>query len=149
MTTKEFVLDTMMEAGRMRAEAFRSRTINDALDGTTVIANESIIPQWRQGPYAQDTVGAPVRCGGQVYKVWQAHDSTQQPDWTPELAVSLFDIFHTTDPSRAKPWMQASGTRGMYMTGEVCLWTDGLTYRSTMDNNIWSPEAYAGGWEAI
>lgn len=35
-----------------------------------------------------------------------------------------------------------------YDTGDCCT-ENGLTYRSTMDNNVWAPSAYAAAWEVV
>ncbi len=145
MTNKEITLYAMREQGKNQATLFRKNCIENEYDGTTVIANEFIIPEWRQGVY--NTVGAPVRYGDQIYKVWQAHDSTNNPDWTPDKAVSLFDIYHTKDPAKAKPFVQCEGTRGMYHTDECMIWTDGQVWISTIDNNSYTPETYATGWK--
>lgn len=145
MTTKELTLYAMREQGKKLATDFRARAIEKELDGTTVIANEALVPEWRQGKY--ETVGAPVQYKGQLYKVWQSHDSTSNPDWNPADAVSLFDIYHTKDPAKAKPYMAPQGTRGVYATGEAMIWTDGAVYISTMDANDKTPENYPQGWE--
>lgn len=137
----------MREQGRLQATQFRSRAIEEELDGTTVIENEFLVPEWRMGKY--ETVGAPVQYNGQLYKVWQSHDSTNNPDWNPADAVSLFDIYHTTDPAKAKPYMTPQGTRGAYQKNECMIWTDEKVYRSLQDNNDRTPESRAVYWEEV
>ena len=137
----------MRAQGRLQAAQFRTRAIEEGLDGTTVIENEALIPQWRMGKY--ETVGAPVQYNGQVYKVWQSHDSTNNPDRNPEAAVSLFDIYHTKNPAKAKPYLAPQGTRGVYQTDEVMIWTDGNVYRSLQDNNAYTPKARTQWWELV
>lgn len=137
----------MREQGRQMALSFRERAVAENLDGTTVIENEFLVPEWRMGKY--ETVGATVQYQGQIYKVWQSHDSTNNPDWSPDKAVSLFDIYHTKDPAKAKPYLAPQGTRGVYQKDEVMLWTDGLVYRSLQDNNAYTPESYAQWWEVV
>ena len=144
MTSKEITLYAMREQGKNQAAIFRAEVIEKDLDGTAVIAKEFIIPEWREGKY--EKVGAPVKHLGQVYKVWQAHDSTGNPDWSPDKAVSLFDIYHTKDPGKAKPYMPPQGSRGLYDTGECMVWTDGKVYVSTIENNAYTPETYPNGW---
>ena len=141
---KQTALRAMEAQGAADAQAFRARAIAQSLDGTAIIAEEDKIPTWRQGPY--QTVGAPVQYEGQVYQVWQAHDSTGNAGWNPRDAVSLFDICHTKDPAKAKPYQAPSGSRGLYQTGECMVWTDGKVYASTMDSNAYTPESYAAGW---
>lgn len=129
------------------ALSFREKAVSEDLDGTTVIENEFLVPEWRMGKY--ETVGAPVQYQGRIYKVWQSHDSTSNPDWNPADAVSLFDIYHTKDPAKAKPYLAPQGTRGVYQKDEVMLWTDGFVYRSLQDNNDRTPEVYAQWWEVV
>ena len=143
---KQTALRAMETQGAADAQAFRKSVIQDKLDGTAIIEGEYKIPAWRQGPY--QTVGAPVQYEGQVYKVWQAHDSTGNAGWNPRDAVSLFDICHTKDPAKAKPYQAPSGSRGLYQKGECMVWTDGKVYASTMDSNAYTPESYAAGWTA-
>ena len=143
---KQTALRAMENQGAADAQAFRSRAIAQSLDGTAIIAEEDKIPAWRQGPY--QTVGAPVQYEGQVYKVWQAHDSTGNESWNPRDAVSLFDICHTKDPAKAKPYQAPSGSRGLYQKGECMVWTDGKRYVSAIDNNAYTPDSYAQGWTA-
>ena len=143
---KQTALRAMETQGAADAQAFRKSVIQDKLDGTAIIEGESKIPAWRQGPY--QTVGAPVQYEGQVYKVWQAHDSTGNESWNPRDAVSLFDICHTKDPAKAKPYQAPGGSRGLYQNGECMTWTDGKVYVSGIDNNAYTPESYPQGWTA-
>lgn len=64
-------------------------------------------------------MGKPYRWNGQVYRLWQQHDATGQPGWSPDLAFSLWDICHTTDPARAKDYLPPQGSRGLWQTGRV------------------------------
>ena len=106
MTNKEFVLDTLRRAGLREAQAVRNGAVEGALNGTEIIAAEGYIPDYPEDGKRDFTavpVGAPYRYDGQVYKLWQQHDATVQPDWSPDLAVSLWDLCHTTDPRLAAP----------------------------------------------
>ena len=79
-------------------------------DGTALIAEEQAIPTWRPRSYLTEEtpVGKPYRWNGQVYRLWQQHDATGQPGWSPDLAFSLWDICHTTDPARAKDYLSGA-----------------------------------------
>lgn len=114
---KQTALRAMEAQGVADAQAFRKSVIQDKLDGTAIIEGESKIPAWRQGPY--QTVGAPVQYEGQVYKVWQAHDSTGNESWNPRDAVSLFDICHTKDPPRPSPIRPPAGAGVCIRTGSA------------------------------
>ena len=148
MDNRDFIMAAMHTAGAADASAIATKSISGEADGTALIAAEEQIPKWRQRDYTDVPIGTPYKYADQVYKLWQAHDATNQPDWTPDKAVSLWDICHTTDPAKAKPYVTPQGTRGMYQIGDVCTY-NGVIYRSTMDNNVWQPSAYPQGWEEI
>ena len=82
---------------------------------------------------------------GLVYKLWQQHDATEQPDWSPDRAVSLWDLCHTTDPKLAAPYVQAQGTRGMYQPGEVCT-ENGHVWRCAQADTVYPPSQLPGAW---
>lgn len=150
MTNKEFVLDTLRRAGLREAQAVRNGAVEGALNGTEIIAAEGYIPDYPEDGKRDFTavpVGAPYRYDGQVYKLWQQHNANGQPDWTPDKAVSLWDICHTKDPAAANPYFPPQGTRGVYQTGDCMIWTDGTIQRSLIDNNSYTPETYPAGWE--
>lgn len=144
----DFILNAMRTAGAADASAIAAKSVSGEADDTVLIAAEEQIPTWRQRDYTGVPIGTPYKYGDQVYKLWQAHDATNQPDWTPDKAVSLWDICHTTDPAKAKPYVTPQGTRGMYQIGDVCT-EGGKLYRSTMKNNVWEPSAYPQGWKEI
>ena len=144
----DFILNAMHTAGVTDASAIAAKSISGEADGTSLIAAEEQIPTWRQRDYTDVPIGTPYKYGDQVYKLWQAHDATNQPDWTPDKAVSLWDICHTADPAKAKPYVAPQGTRGMYQIGDVCT-EGGKLYRSTMENNVWEPSAYPQGWKEM
>ena len=84
----------------------------------------------------------------QVYKLWQQHDATGQPDWSPDKAVSLWDICHTTDPKLAKPYTAPQGSRGLWQAGECCT-LEGRVWRCKADNNAYGPLELAERWEDL
>ena len=90
-------------------------------------------------------VGQKVQYDGVLYSVLQAH--TSQADWTPTTAVSLFAKVLTSESGEPLPWEQPDSTNG-YKTGDKVIY-NGKIYQSTIDNNVWSPEAYPAGWELI
>lgn len=118
------------------------------MSGTEIIDQELFVPEWKPANY--QTVGAPVKFAGQVYKVLQAHDSSQTPDWTPAATPALWSICHTTDPAKAKPWLEPQGTSGMYYKGE-CYWADdGIVYRQIYDGgNVYDAAATPDRWETV
>lgn len=43
-------------------------------------------------------------------------------------------------------WVQPSGAQDAYKTGDIVSY-NGKLYRSKIDGNVWSPDAYPAGWE--
>lgn len=88
--------------------------------------------------YGVNTAGDP-----QLYKVVQAH--TSQADWLPSGTPSLYDAMGLDE--RGYPvWSQPSGAHDAYNTGDIVNY-NGTLYKSLIDGNTWSPEAYPAGWE--
>lgn len=120
----------------------------ESMSGTEIIDQELFVPEWKPANY--QTVGAPVKFAGQVYKVLQAHDSSQTPDWTPAATPALWSICHTTDPAKAKPWLEPQGTSGMYYKGECYRADDGIVYRQIYDGgNVYDAAATPDRWETV
>ena len=120
----------------------------ESMSGTEIIDQELFAPEWKPANY--QTVGAPVKFDGQVYKVLQAHDSSQTPDWTPAATPALWSICHTTDPAKAKPWLEPQGTSGMYQLGECYRADDGTVYRQIYDGgNVYDAAATPDRWETV
>ena len=118
------------------------------MSGTEIIDQELFVPEWKPANY--QTVGAPVKFDGQVYKVLQAHDSTSNPDWTPAATPALWSVCHTTDPAKAKPWAEPQGTSGMYYKDECYRADDGTVYRQIYDGgNVYDAAATPDRWEAV
>ncbi len=85
-----------------------------------------------------------VTYAGEIYRVIQAH--TSQADWTPDVAVSLYVIAHSTtqDPLDEPPeWTQPAGAHDAYQTGDRVTY-NGQIWVSTIDANVWAPDVY--GW---
>lgn len=140
--------EELRKRGASDAADLAARAVSGAADGTALIAGEEQIPTWRQRDYSSVPVGTPYKWQGQVYKLWQQHDATNQPDWSPDKAVSLWDICHTSNPAAAKDYQAPQGSRGLYQTGECCLY-GGHVWQSKIDNNSWAPDAYPAGWEDL
>lgn len=79
----------------------------------------------------------------QLYQVLQDH--TSAAEWTPDTAVSLYKAIGTTEGGYPV-WVQPLGASDAYNTGDIVSYNDVL-YISTIDGNVWSPEAYPAGWE--
>lgn len=88
--------------------------------------------------YGTNSVGDP-----QLYKVVQAH--TSQADWTPDAVASLYEPIGLDD-SGYPVWSQPTGAHDAYNKGDIVNY-NGVLYRSLIDGNTYSPEAYSAGWE--
>ena len=142
--------EAMREKGAADAKELAALAVAGEVDGTALIDGEGCIPTWRPRDYSTEEtpVGTPYKWQGQVYKLWQQHDAAGQADWSPDKAVSLWDVCHTTEPAKAKPYAAPQGSRGLYQTGECCVW-EGQTWRSKGDNNAYSPSDYPDNWEEV
>ena len=140
--------EALRQRGAADAAALAARAVSGEADGTALIAASEQIPTWRQRDYSAVAVGTPYQWNGQVYRLWQQHDATAQPDWSADLAVSLWDICHTTDPAAAGEYRAPQGSRGLYQSGECCRY-GGRVWRSVIGSNAWAPDAYPSGWEDL
>lgn len=104
-----------------------------------------LFPAWMSGTSYE--TNERVRYGDKLYKVIQAH--TSQPDWTPDATPALF--VEVAPPGVIPVWRQPTGAQDAYNTGDRVRYPDerGTVYESTIDGNIWSPEAYPAGWRAV
>lgn len=80
-----------------------------------------------------------------LYKVLQDH--TSQSTWTPDAAPSLFAKVLTSTDGEPTQWIQPDSTNP-YMTGDKVIY-NGHCYQSTIDNNVWAPDAYPDGWNML
>ena len=87
--------------------------------------------------YGVNGVGDP-----QLYKVVQAH--TSQAGWKPGTAPSLYAAIGL-DEQGYPVWSQPTGAHDAYNKGDIVNY-NGTLYQSTIDGNVYSPEAYPAGW---
>ena len=88
-----------------------------------------------------------LRYNDSLYRVVQAHRS--QIDWTPDITPALYT--EIPRPGEIPVWKQPTGVQDAYNTGDKVHYpakADPI-YESTIDNNVWSPEAYPQGWRLI
>ena len=88
--------------------------------------------------YGENSVGDP-----QLYKVVQAHSS--QPDWKPDTTPALY-VAIGLDEKGYPVWSQPTGAHDAYNKGDIVDY-NGTLYRSLIDGNVYSPDAYPAGWE--
>lgn len=141
-------MDIMQAALEMRKAL---QMFVDTLDVETqldkMLAIPSVFPAWEVGTayktkkvisYGVNSVGDP-----QIYQVLQDH--TSAAEWTPDAASSLYKKIGVTDDGYPE-WVQPLGATDAYNQGDIVSY-NGKLYRSTIDGNVWAPDAYPAGWE--
>jgi hypothetical protein len=107
----------------------------------------TVYDQWEAGKvcktgqyltYGENGVGDP-----QLYKVVQDH--TSQADWPPDKTASLYTPIGLDD-NGYPIWSQPTGAHDAYNAGDIVDY-NGTLYKSTIDGNTYSPDAYPAGWE--
>ena len=143
-------MSNLAEAMRIFAKqnAQHLKEQGEGMSGTEIIGQEIFVPEWKPANY--QTVGAPVKDAGQIYQVLQAHDSTNNPTWTPHDTPALWSICHTTNAAKAKPWAKPLGTSGMYYKDECYIDESGVVWRQVYDGgNVYDVEAMPDRWEEV
>lgn len=104
---------------------------------------------WEAGRDYQ--AGEVLRMDGELYRVAQGH--TSQAQWVPGAAGTESLYTHiTVDPETGYDvWQQPTGAHDAYNVGDRVLYPDasGKVYESTIDGNVWPPDAYPQGWEEV
>ena len=132
-----------------RARALR-KVIEQMAENLTeeeAVNNVELFPEWQPDGHEYDA-NKLVRYNGVLYKTIPAH--TSQPDWTPDVAVSLYTrVLAGQDGTEIGVWEQPDSTNG-YMTGDRVHYpdADGPVYESLLDNNVWVP-TFAQGWQIV
>lgn len=106
-----------------------------------VISASVFILDWVQEKY---TLGDVRMWQGQPKRCCQSHDSTNNPDWLPNVA-SLWAPFHATKEENALPYVPPTGAHDIYKVGEYMAFTDGKYYLNVEDTNF-SPTEYPAAW---
>lgn len=139
--------DIFREIGRSAALSLRQEA--DGLTGTEIIRREMSVPDFDpQKDYSAWPAGAPVRDGEQVWVLLQPHNAANYIGRPADLRA-LWGLCHTTDPDRAKAWVEPLGTSGMYMQGECYKDENGQVWRCLEDNMVYTAAALPAKWEAV
>ena len=88
--------------------------------------------------YGTNSVGDP-----QLYLVLQAHKS--QSDWLPDATASLYKKMGISE-SGYPIWTQPLCAVDAYNLGDIVSY-NGKLYKSIINANVWSPDAYPAVWE--
>ena len=114
---------------------------NQVTDDVIALEIQEFYDEWQVG--VAYVVGRYIRFEEVLYKVITAH--TSQEGWTPDSASSLFAKVLIDPDGGVLEWEQPDSTNP-YMTGDKVTF-EGVTYVSTVDNNVWQPGVY--GWEIV
>lgn len=147
MTAKERVLNRERQRGYEAAKAVQASA--ESMSGTELYAVDDRIPGFlaaraKKNMLERDLGFVCKSSAGRVVRLLQPYDSdvyTQEPEELP----AQWGFKWSTDPAKALPFVAISTSP--YMTGDCCLDETGAAKRSTIDNNVWSPEDYPDGWE--
>ncbi len=118
-------------------------------DAEKMLEVSSMFPKYQVGKayqvkevfaYGENAVGDP-----QLYQVLQAH--TASAEWPPGGSPSLYKAIGVAENGYPE-WVQPLGASDAYNTGDIVS-HKGKLYESTIDGNVWSPEAYPQGWKEV
>ena len=90
--------------------------------------------------YGDNGVGDP-----QLYRVVQAH--TSQADWKPDATPALYTPIGLNNAGYPV-WSQPTGAHDAYNAGDIVDY-NGVLYKSLINGNAYSPDAYPAGWEVV
>ena len=90
--------------------------------------------------YGENAVG-----DAQLYQVLQDHTSAEE--WSPDASPSLYKAIGVTEDGYPE-WVQPLGASDAYNTGDIVSY-NGKLYESTIDGNVWAPDAYPAGWSEV
>lgn len=86
---------------------------------------------------ARNKPEAQYDCKTEIEKLWVAVRALQNGNTEGETSESVTE------------WKQPTGAHDAYMSGDMMIYTDGKTYKSLIDNNVWSPDVMPNYWELI
>ena len=84
---------------------------------------------------------------GKTYQCIQPH--TTQVDYTPTATLGVLWKEVPQQSDEYAVFIHPTGAHDVYMKGDIVWYPtlDSTLYRSKIDNNSWSPDEYANGWE--
>lgn len=133
-----------MQAAEEMRKALQMFAVSLSEDNALIIA--SVYPEW-DGNRKTYKTGEWVKYGeddmgdARLYQVLQDH--TSQPEWTPDVANSLYKRVGVSADGTPK-WVQPIGANDAYAKGDIVEY-NGTKYISIIDANVWAPDVY--GWE--
>ena len=133
---------SLEKARQLRAmieKASSSLSDEDALEA------EELFAVWASG--TEYVAEQRIRYGGKLYRCVQGH--TAQEGWEPDKTPALWT--EVALPGEIPVWKQPTGAQDAYNKGDRVWYPAKFTtvYVSLIDANVYSPEAYPAGWEAL
>ena len=141
MTSKERVLERERNRGRLAALELQERAPD--MSGTEIINEEDKIPAFNpKKDYSAWATGSPVADEGQVWLLLQPYNAANFSG-RPSTLRAMWGLAHTTDPTKAKPWVGPYGTSGLWKINECCTYPhpDGYdhVFRNRYNDNDYPP----------
>lgn len=149
MNDKEFVLETMKQAGLNAATTFQINS--STMTGTQMYEQTGYIPDFQAAKSAKNMLERKagetdgfvcLSTAGRVVRLIQSYDSdiyTQEPEELP----AQWGFKWSTDPKKALPFISIATSP--YMIDDCCTFNDHV-WKSGQDNNIWEPGAVGVSW---
>lgn len=143
---KDIVLSAMVDAGKTAALNLRTKA-ND-MTGTEIIDLEMNVPAFDNSKdYSDWPVGSPVSDEGQVWTLIQPYNAADHPDTRLSGLRALWGLCHTTNPEKAKPWVEPQGISGQYLKDECYLDEDGNVYICLQETTVYDHSAMPDYWK--
>lgn len=148
MTKKEFVLETLKRSGKLIAQSVQEKS--STMTGTELNNESNYIPSFVAACEKMNMLQRPIgfvckSSSGRIVKLLQNYDSNVYTS-EPEELPAQWGFVWSDNPIHALPYIALSTSP--YMKGNCCS-EDGEIYKSTIDNNVWSPKSYPQGWELV
>ena len=145
---KQFVLETMRQAGLDQAQALQAQAAE--MTGTELYAREGYIPDFTAACALKNMLerqaGFVCRStAGRVVRLLQPYDSTIYTAEPEELSAQ-WGFYWSTDPDKALPFVSIATSP--YHMGDCCT-HGGHVWRSGRDGNVWSPADAPDAWEDL
>ena len=145
MTSKDFVLEFLNKFGNEIAKHIQKEAPN--MSGTELYESETFIPDFNpEKQYMNFPIGYVCKsAAGRLVKLLQPYDSkvfVAQPEELP----AQWGFYWSKDSTKALPFVAISTSP--YMKDDCCTYEES-TYRSLIDNNVWSPKDSPTAWERV
>lgn len=139
----EAELQARVSAMSQLREAAKLSVRKASLTDAEAVSVSTLFEGWSEtAHYEVDQI---VRYDGSLYRCEQAHDA--QESWTPDAAPSLWSRIDVASDG-VDVWTQPTGAHNAYNAGDRVHYPTASDpiYVSTIDGNVWAPDAYPQGW---